>query len=50
MFCIHELKKMGVAPTLEKERSGPYRSKINFAIQVDEKGAKKVVQHKKLKL
>lgn len=44
---------MGVAPKLDKAYDGPFivkvkMSKINFVIQVDEKGTEKVVHHNKL--
>jgi hypothetical protein len=55
VWYLHETKKVGVAPKLEKTYDGPYvikvkLSKINFVLQLDSKGTERIVHHNKLKL
>jgi hypothetical protein len=54
IWYLHEVRKVGVSPKLEKAYNGPYvikvkMSKINFIIQIDEFGTEKMVHHNKLK-
>jgi hypothetical protein len=55
VWYLHETKKVGIAPKLEKTYDGPYvikvkLSKINFVLQLDSKGTERIVHHNKLKL
>ena len=55
VWCLQEVRKVGVTPKLEKAYSGPFlvkekRSDLNFVLQIDEDGREKVVHHNKLKL
>ncbi len=54
VWMLHEARKVGTTPKLEKKYDGPYliterRSAVNFRVQFDAKGADKLVHHDKLK-
>ena len=54
VWCLHEVRKVGITPKLEKRYSGPYvvkerTSAVNFIIQTDRKGSTKLLHHDKLK-
>lgn len=54
VWCLHEIRKVGVTPKLEKRVEGPYvvikrTSPFNFEIALNNKGSIKVVHHNKLK-
>jgi hypothetical protein len=54
VWLLHENKKVGVCPKLEKRYEGPFVIKqkvstLNFEIQMDRDGYSKVVLHNKLK-
>ena len=54
VWCLHETRKVGVMPKLEKAYDGPYpvkekRSELNFVIQINNKGQDRLVHHNKLK-
>jgi hypothetical protein len=55
VWCLHETRKVGVTPKLEKAYDGPYLvvekfSPISFVVQFDKDGTKRTVHHNKLKL
>jgi hypothetical protein len=55
VWCLHETRKVGVTPKLEKAFDAPFviktkMSDITFVLQVDEKGTERLVHHYKLKL
>ncbi|KAH3783938.1 hypothetical protein DPMN_161888 [Dreissena polymorpha] len=54
VWCLHEIRKVGVTPKLEKRFEVPYvvikrTSPFNFEIALNNKGSIKVVHHNKLK-
>lgn len=54
VWLLHESRKVGVAPKLERKFDGPYiiankLSPITFEIQVDVRGTKRMAHHDKLK-
>jgi transposase InsO family protein/DNA-binding MarR family transcriptional regulator len=54
VWCVHESRKVGVTPKLEKRYEGPYLitsklSTINFVIQLNQEGDQRCVHHDKLK-
>jgi hypothetical protein len=55
VWMLHETRKIGVTPKLEKRFVGPYmvtekRSIMNYVIRLDATGTEKLVHHDKLKL
>ena len=55
VWCLHETRKPGVCPKLEKAYDGPYvvkqkLSSVNFILQLDNEGATRTVHHNKLKI
>ncbi|XP_045214101.2 uncharacterized protein LOC123564515 [Mercenaria mercenaria] len=54
VWYLHETKKPGVAPKLEKRYDGPYlvkakKSPLNYVIQLERNSTEKLVHHDKLK-
>jgi len=54
VWCLHETRKVGVNPKLERAYDGPYLvtakfSEINFTIKLNKEGQTRVVHHNKLK-
>ena len=54
VWCLHETKKVGICPKLEKCFDGPFiihkkYSDLNFVIQLNANGQERVVHHNKLK-
>lgn len=54
IWCLHETKKPGVAPKLQRQFDGPFLIKaklspVNFLVQFARKGPEKVLHHDKLK-
>lgn len=54
VWCLHETKKVGVNPKLERAFDGPFLIKkrvteLNFVLQLDSKGQERLVHHNKLK-
>lgn len=54
VWCLHETKKPGVSPKLQRQFDGPYvvksrLSTLNFLVQFDKSGREKVLHHNKLK-
>lgn len=55
VWCLHETRKVGVNPKLEKGFDGPFlvtakHSCLNFTIQLNANGQKRLVHHDKLKM
>ena len=54
VWCLHETRRIGICPKLEKQYEGPYIIKekwspINFVLQLNVEGHERVVHHNKLK-
>ena len=54
VWYLHETRKVGICPKLEKRYDGPFvvkrkLSELNFELQFDKEGTYKVVHHNKLK-
>jgi transposase InsO family protein len=54
VWCLHESRKVGVNPKLERRFEGPYlvkeaRSDLSIVVQLDESGTLKLLHHDKLK-
>ncbi|XP_045161905.1 uncharacterized protein LOC123526722 [Mercenaria mercenaria] len=54
VWCLHETKKVGVMPKLQKAFDGPFvvkekRSELNYVLQLNKEGKERVVHHNKLK-
>jgi hypothetical protein len=54
VLCLHEIRKVGIMPKLEKRFHGPFiitnkLSPLNFEIQMDKDGTKEILHHIKLK-
>lgn len=54
VWCLHELRKVGICPKLEKKFNGPFvvikkMSETNFVIQINKSGTERLVHHNKLK-
>ncbi len=54
VWCLHETRSVGVCPKLERAYDGPYlivkrHSPINFELQINVDGVKRVVHHNKIK-
>lgn len=55
VWCLHETRRVGVNPKLQKAFDGPFvitesRSALNHVVQLDKRGAKRLLHHNKLKL
>jgi len=54
VWCLHETRKVGVNPKLERAFDGPFLfktkiSELNFVLQLNSKGHERLVHHNKLK-
>ena len=54
VWCLHENRRVGISPKLEKAYNGPYvvtckMSELNFVIQLNKDGERRTVHHNKLK-
>lgn len=55
VWCLHETRRIGVCPKLEKQYEGPFIIKekwspINFVLQLNAERQERVVHHNKLKV